>query len=82
LVAPCWGVAQAKGLAGLTPAPALILTPLEAIPETLTRFYPLAGSLVDASTIDCNDDGGYFVEERCDSPLSDFLSKPNYETLD
>ncbi|KAG6687775.1 hypothetical protein I3843_11G088900 [Carya illinoinensis] len=50
--------------------------------ETLTRFYPLAGSLVDAATIDCNDDGGFFVEARCSSPLSDFLSKPNWETLD
>jgi hypothetical protein len=27
LVAPCWGVAQAKGLAGLTPAPALNYSP-------------------------------------------------------
>ncbi|KAG6687776.1 hypothetical protein I3842_11G089500 [Carya illinoinensis] len=50
--------------------------------ETLTRFYPLAGSLVDAATIDCNDDGGFFVEARCSSPLSDFLRKPNWETLD
>jgi hypothetical protein len=54
----------------------------KSISETLTRFYPLAGRLLDASTIDCNDDGGFFIEARCDSPLSDFLNKPNYETLD
>ncbi|KAL4602164.1 hypothetical protein ACB092_10G033800 [Castanea dentata] len=54
----------------------------QSIADTLTRFYPLAGRLLDASAIDCNDDGGFFVEARCDSPLSDFLSKPNFETLD
>nr|POE59694.1 vinorine synthase [Quercus suber] len=54
----------------------------QSISDTLTRFYPLAGRLLDASTIDYNDDGGFFIEARCDSPLSDFLSKPNFETLD
>ncbi|KAL4602160.1 hypothetical protein ACB092_10G033400 [Castanea dentata] len=54
----------------------------QSIADTLTRFYPLAGRLLDASAIDCNDDGGFFIEARCDSPLSDFLSKPNFETLD
>uniref|UniRef100_A0A7N2N209 Uncharacterized protein n=2 Tax=Quercus lobata TaxID=97700 RepID=A0A7N2N209_QUELO len=54
----------------------------QSISDTLTRFYPLAGRLLDASTIGCNDDGGFFIEARCDSPLSDFLSKLNFETLD
>ncbi|KAL4602162.1 hypothetical protein ACB092_10G033600 [Castanea dentata] len=54
----------------------------QSIADTLTRFYPLAGRLLDASAIDCNDDGGFFIEARCDSPLSDFLSRPNFETLD
>lgn len=54
----------------------------ESVSDTLTRFYPLAGRLLDASTIDCNDSGGFFIEAQCDSPLSDFLSKPNFETLD
>lgn len=54
----------------------------KSVSETLTRFYPLAGQLADNSTVDCNDDGGLFIEARCGSPLSDFLSKPDYETLD
>ena len=54
----------------------------QSISDTLTRFYPLVGRLLDASPIDCNDDGGFFIECQCDSPLSEFLSKPNFETLD
>lgn len=54
----------------------------KSISETLTRFYPIAGRLVDASTVDCNDEGGFFIEARCDSPLSDYLSKPDYQRID
>lgn len=54
----------------------------KSISETLTRFYPLAGRFAGGSAIDCNDEGGLFIEARSDSPLSDFLSKPDCETLD
>ena len=56
----------------------------QSISDTLTRFYPIVGRLLDASTINRNDDGGFFIEARCDSSLS-FLPptlKPNFETLD
>ncbi|KAF7810007.1 vinorine synthase-like [Senna tora] len=49
--------------------------------ETLTRFYPLAGRLRDA-TIDCNDDGAFFIESRTDATLSDFLGKPDFDTVE
>ncbi|KAL5550919.1 hypothetical protein UlMin_001095 [Ulmus minor] len=54
----------------------------QSISETLTRFYPLAGRFLDAATIDCNDDGVYFIEAVADGPLSEFLSQPNVEELD
>ncbi|KAE8055574.1 hypothetical protein FH972_012404 [Carpinus fangiana] len=54
----------------------------KSISETLTSFYPLAGRFTGGSAIDCNDDGCLFIEARSESPLSDFLSKPDCETLD
>jgi hypothetical protein len=54
----------------------------KSISETLTRFYPLAGRFTGGSAIDCNDNGSLFIEARSNSPLSDFLSKSDCETLD
>ncbi|XWS34642.1 hypothetical protein CRYUN_Cryun21dG0055200 [Craigia yunnanensis] len=49
--------------------------------KALTHFYPMAGRLKDAATIDCNDEGAYFVEGRIDCQLSDFLEQPDMEAL-
>ncbi|XP_028754299.1 BAHD acyltransferase BIA1-like [Neltuma alba] len=53
-----------------------------ALAQTLTRFYPLAGRIHDSATIDCNDDGVFYVEARTDTHLSDFLSHPDFDTLE
>ncbi|KAI4315147.1 hypothetical protein L6164_027989 [Bauhinia variegata] len=53
----------------------------KSLSETLTRFYPLAGRLQDASTIGCNDDGAFFIEARTDSPLSDILGSPDFNRI-
>ncbi|XP_022734482.1 BAHD acyltransferase BIA1-like [Durio zibethinus] len=49
--------------------------------KALTHFYPMAGRLKDAASIDCNDEGAYFVEGRIDCKLSDFLKQPDMEAL-
>ncbi|KAJ4715324.1 vinorine synthase-like [Melia azedarach] len=50
----------------------------QSLSETITHhFYPLAGKLRDDYTIDCNDEGVYFVEARTKSTLNEFLSQPN-----
>lgn len=49
--------------------------------ETLTHFYPLAGRFKDTSTIDCNDEGGYFIEAKTNCKLSDFLGKSSLEMV-
>ncbi|XVF85152.1 hypothetical protein PTKIN_Ptkin17bG0095600 [Pterospermum kingtungense] len=41
----------------------------------------MAGWLKDAASIDCNDEGAYFVEGRVDCKLSDFLEQPNMKAL-
>ncbi|XP_021858584.2 vinorine synthase-like [Spinacia oleracea] len=49
----------------------------KSLSKALSRFYPLAGRLTaDESTIDCNDEGTPFVEDRCKCPLSLFLHAP------
>lgn len=45
--------------------------------ETLTRFYPLAGKIKDDLSIECNDDGAYFVEAQVNCRLDEFLTKPD-----
>lgn len=49
--------------------------------KTLVHFYPMAGRLKDAATIECNDQGTYFVEAQVSCPLVDFLIQPNIELL-
>ncbi|XP_054810305.1 stemmadenine O-acetyltransferase-like [Prosopis cineraria] len=53
-----------------------------ALAETLTRFYPLAGRIRDTATVDCNDDGAVYIEARTDTRLSDFLSHPDFDILE
>ncbi|XAR48146.1 Vinorine synthase [Bertholletia excelsa] len=44
--------------------------------ETLTRFYPLAGRLVENDAIDCNDDGVSYVEAQAKCRVSDVTGDP------
>ena len=51
----------------------------KSLSDTLTRFYfyPLAGKIKDDLSIDCNDEGAYYVEARVDSSLRQFLTQPD-----
>ncbi|CAI0382170.1 unnamed protein product [Linum tenue] len=50
--------------------------------ETLTRFYPLAGTLSpDDLAIDCDDRGANFVEARADCTMNRFLTQPDLLSL-
>ncbi|KAK3005236.1 hypothetical protein RJ639_016156 [Escallonia herrerae] len=53
----------------------------ESLSETLTRFYPFAGTVKDNLHIDCDDAGVYYVVARVKDNLSDFLNKPNYKLV-
>ncbi|KAJ0025543.1 hypothetical protein Pint_09251 [Pistacia integerrima] len=49
----------------------------QSLSETLVRFYPLAGKMKDSLSIDCNDEGIYFVEALVQRPLDEFLNQPD-----
>ena len=54
----------------------------DSLSETLTHFYPLAGSIGDDELqIDCNDEGVPYFEARVDCNLSEFLQEPELELL-
>ncbi|GMP44499.1 hypothetical protein CsSME_00013412 [Camellia sinensis var. sinensis] len=53
----------------------------KSLSKTLTRFYPLAGKVRDALTIDCNDEGAFYVEARVKCHLSDFLTQPRVPSM-
>ncbi|XP_044476063.1 stemmadenine O-acetyltransferase-like [Mangifera indica] len=49
--------------------------------ETLTRFYPFAGKMKDDLSIECNDEGAYYVETRVNCCVEEFLSQPDLMLL-
>ncbi|KAF7121324.1 hypothetical protein RHSIM_Rhsim13G0141900 [Rhododendron simsii] len=49
----------------------------QSLAKTLTLFYPFAGKIKDHLSVDCNDEGVYYVEAPVDNNLSEFLSKPD-----
>ena len=49
--------------------------------KTLVHFYPMAGRLKDTASVECNDQGAYFVEAQVSCSLVDFLIQPNIELL-
>ncbi|KAH7515573.1 hypothetical protein FEM48_Zijuj10G0041000 [Ziziphus jujuba var. spinosa] len=53
----------------------------KSLSETLTRFYPLAGTIKGNSIVECNDDGAHFIQARVHGLLSTYLQKPNSELL-
>ncbi|XP_022772425.1 vinorine synthase-like [Durio zibethinus] len=54
----------------------------ESISKTLSLFYPLGGRFKDAATIDCNDEGTFFVESKVNIQLSEFLNRPDFNLMD
>ncbi|KAI3925144.1 hypothetical protein MKW98_009794 [Papaver atlanticum] len=61
----------------------------KSLPETLTRFYPIAGRMRDNISIDCNDEGVDYIEAKVNAVMSDFMSvdvvhrlHPSYITVD
>lgn len=53
-----------------------------ALSETLTLFYPLAGEVKEGSTfVDCNDTGVVYVEAQAKKRLSYFLENPDLSQL-
>ncbi|GMJ12484.1 hypothetical protein like AT3G30280 [Hibiscus trionum] len=52
------------------------------ISKTLSLFYPLAGRLRDTATIDCNDEGAFFVEAKVNIQLCHFLDQPDSDLMD
>ncbi|KAK8640008.1 hypothetical protein V6N13_138374 [Hibiscus sabdariffa] len=52
------------------------------ISKTLSLFYPLAGRLPDAATIDCNDQGAFFVESKVNIQLPHFVNQPDLKLMD
>ncbi|KAJ4702258.1 vinorine synthase-like [Melia azedarach] len=49
----------------------------QSLSEILSSFYPFAGKIKDLLSVDCNDEGIYFVEARVKSSLSEFLNHPD-----
>ncbi|KAJ0025542.1 hypothetical protein Pint_09250 [Pistacia integerrima] len=49
----------------------------QSLSETLSRFYPFAGKVKDSLSIDCNDEGIYFIKARVQNPLTEFLNQPD-----
>ncbi|XVF35843.1 hypothetical protein REPUB_Repub19eG0006000 [Reevesia pubescens] len=49
----------------------------QSLSETLTLFYPFSGRIKDCLSIDCNDEGAYYVEARVNRPLNEFLKLPD-----
>ncbi|KAI8027720.1 Acetyl-CoA-benzylalcohol acetyltransferase [Camellia lanceoleosa] len=55
----------------------------QSLAQTLTKFYPLAGRLVEGDLlIHCNDEGVHFIRTRVNGQLDDFLhGGPNADLL-
>ncbi|PRQ45237.1 putative salutaridinol 7-O-acetyltransferase [Rosa chinensis] len=49
--------------------------------KALVYFYPLAGRLNGPASIDCNDEGAYFLEAQVNCQLSDLLKLPEHSLL-
>lgn len=53
----------------------------KSLSETLTRFFPLAGTIRDDFCIDCDDQGASFVTAKVDCRLNDFLQCPHLKFI-
>ncbi|XP_050209198.1 stemmadenine O-acetyltransferase-like [Mercurialis annua] len=50
----------------------------QSLSETLTHFYPLAGRIKDKLSIDCNDEGVFYVEARVNTSLSEYQNQHEF----
>ncbi|KAK9233158.1 hypothetical protein WN943_023407 [Citrus x changshan-huyou] len=53
----------------------------QSLSEALVRFYPLAGKLTNNFSVDCNDEGVYFVEAAAKIHLNEFLIQPDHNLI-
>ncbi|KDP20131.1 hypothetical protein JCGZ_05900 [Jatropha curcas] len=53
----------------------------QSLSETLSRFYPLAGKVKDRFSIDCNDEGVFYIEAKSNILLSQYLAQPDLTSL-
>ncbi|KAJ8772750.1 hypothetical protein K2173_027927 [Erythroxylum novogranatense] len=53
----------------------------QSLSKTLTRFYPLAGKIRDNLSIDCDDEGAYYVQARVNCSLSEYLKQPDISLM-
>ncbi|XP_017981171.1 PREDICTED: vinorine synthase-like [Theobroma cacao] len=49
----------------------------KSLSNTLTSFYPLAGKIRNDLSIECSDQGAYYVEARVNCRLNEFLNQPD-----
>ncbi|XP_059638622.1 stemmadenine O-acetyltransferase-like [Cornus florida] len=47
--------------------------------ECLSRYYPLAGTIREDFSVDCNNEGAKYIEARVRCKLSESIGKPNVE---
>ncbi|XP_021616627.1 stemmadenine O-acetyltransferase [Manihot esculenta] len=50
--------------------------------KTLTHYYPFAGRIKDAFSIDCNDKGASFIEANVAGKMSVILDEPDIDKLE
>ncbi|KAI3518049.1 hypothetical protein L1887_06400 [Cichorium endivia] len=53
----------------------------QSLSETLTQFYPLAGTIKSDLSIDCNDVGANYVVALVHCRLDEFLEHPNHRLI-
>ncbi|KAK4429497.1 Stemmadenine O-acetyltransferase [Sesamum alatum] len=53
----------------------------KSLSETLTRFFPLAGTIRDDVSIDCDDHGACFTTAKVKCTLSEFLESPDLKMI-
>ncbi|KAI3883232.1 hypothetical protein MKW92_046600 [Papaver armeniacum] len=54
----------------------------KSLAEALSKFYPLAGKIIDNRFVDCNDDGvDYFESKVSNCQLSQLIQLPNVQDL-
>lgn len=53
----------------------------QSLSETLAYFYPFAGKVKDNFSIDCDDEGVYYVEARANISLSEYLKQPDLPSM-
>ncbi|KAL7613924.1 hypothetical protein Lser_V15G04920 [Lactuca serriola] len=53
----------------------------KSLSETLTKFYPLAGTLKNEGSIDCNDIGANYIVASVQCRLDEFLKQPDHHLI-